>query len=576
MTNVLIHDLPAGSQALSARLERVLRSTTDTRAAEILGRLRIEPRQKPRMVVTGQYSSGKSSLIKALSDGVIDPAIAADIATDEVTDYEWDGAVILVDTPGVQSGLRSHDKLALEAIGTADFVLFVITVNLFDNASRDYLRYLANELQLFGQMILVITQTSKQAAAEGIREKAVQEALGTSTFNLPIAEVDSVYYLRSLDGGARAEILRSHSGMDELRAIINKISEDRGELAQLRQPLHLVRQLCDEAQELFAEEPQAQSALTLLASQRAAITERRHMIEQALILSESKFKSACLVNVRAFVDTATTLPAGDTQADETLTAAETKLVVALDGHAEKFAHEINRLTEMQFDKLSERLLEIGQSNRALQLVRPEKDVELRGPDALENSHASASSDGRVARPVNWLSIADQLKKGQTWWGAGDGLKNASGSVGHNVVKDVGHVFGKKFKPWEALKVADKIGKAAKFGGFAIQIGFAGYEVLKDDRAARSAQIESERQHSAFVTEIMGLAEKIAADAREQLWEMITPPMDAFISDIQATQDEILGASESRGTASRELGLIASEADSLLAGSVGVRRPGERD
>jgi GTPase SAR1 family protein len=576
MTNVLIHDLPSGAQALSARLERVLRSTPDEHAVELLSRLQIEPRQKPRMVVTGQFSSGKSSLIKALSDGAVEPAIDADIATDEVTSYEWDGAVILVDTPGVQSGLRSHDKLALEAIGSADFVLFVITANLFDDASRDYLRYLANELQLFGQMILVITQTGKQAAAEGVREKAVQEALGTATFNLPVAEVDSVYYLRSLDGGARAEMLRSRSGMDELRASINKISEDRGELAQLRQPLHLVRQLCAEAQELFAEEPQAQSALTLLASQRAAVTERRYMIEQALISSESKFKSECLVNVRAFVDTATTLPAGDARADEALAAAEAKLVVALEGHAEKFAHEINRLTEMQFDKLSERLLEIGQSNRALQLIRPEKDVKLRGPDGVESSHASASADAPVAQPVNWLSIADQLKKGQTWWGAGDGLKNASGSVGHSIVKDVGHVFGKKFKPWEALKVANKIGQAAKFGGFAIQIGFAGYEVWKDDREARNAQIDSERQHSAFVTEIMGLADKIAADAREQLWEMINPPMDAFISDIQATQDEILGASASRGTAARELGLIASEADALLAGSVGHDRTEQRD
>ena len=566
MTNILLHDLPSGAQELMARLQRVLQSSSGAHAAELLSRARIDLRQKPRMVLTGQFSSGKSSLIKALTNGTVDPAIDADIATDGVTEYEWDGAVVLVDTPGVQSGYRSHDELAHGAIGNADFILFVVTVNLFDDASRDYLRYLTNDLQLFGQMILVITQTGKQTAAEGVRQRAVQEALGTATFNLPIAEVDSVYYLRSLDGEPRAEMLRARSGLDELRAAINKISEDRGELAQLRQPLHLIRQLCDEAQELFVEEPQVQTALALLASQRGAVTERRYMIERTLISAETEFKSACLVNVKAFVDVATSLPSGDAERAEALAVAEALLVAALERHAEQFAHAINRLTEVQFDKLSERLLEIGESNRAMQLLRPVRDVSLDGPEGLDNAPASTSTSDRTARPINWLSIAEQLKKGQTWWGAGDGLKNASGSAGHNVVKDVGHLFGKKFKPWEALKIADKIGKAAKVGGFAIQAGLAGYEVWKDEREARKAQIESERQHAAFVTEIMGHADKIAANARKQLWDAIDPPMDAFLAEIQAAQDEILGADLVRGAAARELTAIASQADILLAES----------
>ncbi|MFC8797798.1 GTPase [Promicromonospora sp. NPDC057138] len=67
------------------------------------------------MVLTGQYSSGKSSLVKALTDGPVKPMIDADIATDRVTEYPWDRAVVLVDTPRVQPGMRSHDDLALGA-----------------------------------------------------------------------------------------------------------------------------------------------------------------------------------------------------------------------------------------------------------------------------------------------------------------------------------------------------------------------------------------------------------------------------------------------------------------------------
>lgn len=127
------------------------------------------------MVLTGQFSGGKSKLIEALTDGAVVPGSAADITTDKVTEYSWDGAVVLVDTPGVKSGLRTHDDLALVAIGKADFILFVMHSGLFDDPLRDYLRYLANTLRMFGQMIVVITQTGRQGAAEGERGEVVHE-----------------------------------------------------------------------------------------------------------------------------------------------------------------------------------------------------------------------------------------------------------------------------------------------------------------------------------------------------------------------------------------------------------------
>jgi predicted GTPase len=80
------------------RLRSLLEAVSAPGAAEMLQRARIDQREKPRMVLTGQYSSGKSSLIKALTDGTVEPVIDADIATDAVTEYPWDGAVVLVDT----------------------------------------------------------------------------------------------------------------------------------------------------------------------------------------------------------------------------------------------------------------------------------------------------------------------------------------------------------------------------------------------------------------------------------------------------------------------------------------------
>ncbi len=265
-----------------------------------------------------------------------------------------------------------------------------------------------------------------------------------------------------------------------------------------------------------------QSALGLLAAQRSAVSDRRYMIERSLLTAETEFRSACLVDVTAFVDTATSLRTDDAQANEARDAAEARLFLeVLERHAEQLAQAINRLTAMQFDKFVERLSEIGGSNRAQRLLSPPaSDVALETPPGVQTTPSDPSARHQTVRNMDWRRVTDQITKGRQWWGAGDGLKSASGSVGHNLVKDVGHLFGKKFKPWEALKLADRIGKAAKIGGFAIQIGLTGYEVWRGEREARTAQLQDERRHAAFVTEIMGHADKIAADARRQLWQII--------------------------------------------------------
>jgi len=569
VTKVLIHELPGQSERLLARLQALLGEASGSTAAGLLARATSHHAEKPRMVLTGQYSSGKSSLIKALTDGAVEPLIDADVATGEVTEYEWDGAVVLVDTPGVQSGLRSHDELAMDAIGNADFILFVVTVSLFDDASRDFLRRLANGLQLHGQMIVVITQTSKRSAAEGVRHQAVQDALGTATFNLPIVEVDSVDYLRSLQGGSRAEAFRDRSRIDELRAMINQVSAERGELARLRQPLHLIRQLCDDAQELFAPDDTSRAALALLAAQSRAISQRRFMLDQSFGRADADFKRDCLVDVVGFVDTASTLPDDQTQAREMLADAEARLIESLERHATAFAERINRLADSEFDTLSEELLEIGESNRLSLLLRPAGAVSLDTPDRVHSSVSASAAQAGTPIAVDWQKIGDLIKRGQGWWGAGNGLREASGSLGHKLVKDVGHTFGYKFKPWQALKIADKIGKAAKVGGFVISAGTAGYEVWKNEREARAAQIQSERQHSALVTEIMGHADKIASDARRELAAIIDPPLDKLLDEIRVSQDQILNAETTRASAAGELREIATEADRLLSLSEGV-------
>lgn len=562
MTKIWMHELAAEAGPLMERLRSALAQTDSSEARELLTRAHIEEHTQPRMVLTGQFSGGKSTLIEALTDRAVRPPTGADYTTDKVTEYAWSGAVTLVDTPGVKSGVRTHDELAKDAIGNSDFILYVVDVGLFDDASRDYLRHLAHDQRKADQMIVAITKCKKMSAPPGSREDAVRDALGTTTLTLPVVDVDATYYLRSLDGGPHEALLRRESNIDALKNVINRVSESRGQLAQLRRPFQLIRQLCDEAQEFYVADENERVALSVLASQRRAISERRAMIETSFTAAATKFKSDCLTDVTAFVDTATILPQDATEA---LADAEQKLVGALNRHGEAFASQVNILAQRQFDVLADEIGEISESNRAAALLRYSGAVTpgtasqiQRGRDA-GNSVPSASRDR-----AEWLrDVGSWLKEAQTMWGAGGGVKASAGTAGHKIVKDVGHFFGANFEPWQAVKIANVIGKAAKAAGFAITVGMSAYEVLGNERAAHRDQIEAERRHTAFVTEIMGYADQIAADARRQLAEIVDPPMDEFLAHIDGIRDRIVESHEQRDARSYELIIIAREADRLL-------------
>ena len=117
---------------------------------------------KVRIVFAGQYSAGKSSIIKMLTgDDTI--ATGAKITTEETHTYEWNGLEI-VDTPGVHTTLRpDHDEISYKAIASADILVFVVTNELFDAYIADHFRHLAIDKDKAGEMVLVVNKMDRAA-----------------------------------------------------------------------------------------------------------------------------------------------------------------------------------------------------------------------------------------------------------------------------------------------------------------------------------------------------------------------------------------------------------------------------
>ncbi|ONH33239.1 GTPase [Pseudofrankia asymbiotica] len=136
-------------------LRAVMRSleVADVDAAGLADLRGLAADRRPRVAVVGDYSSGKSALIRRLltddgdggdgdegggdGDGgggrlaTAGPASGARVTTSGVTAYEWRG-LLLVDTPGLSSGARAvdgveHDALARAALEEAALVLHLVT-----------------------------------------------------------------------------------------------------------------------------------------------------------------------------------------------------------------------------------------------------------------------------------------------------------------------------------------------------------------------------------------------------------------------------------------------------------------
>lgn len=89
---------------------------------------------RPRLVLVGDYSAGKSSLIKRLlvEAGTRVPPeliIGAGPTTSRVEEYEWRG-MLLIDTPGAQGANPEHGLIAQAAVHDAAGVLYLFNPQL--------------------------------------------------------------------------------------------------------------------------------------------------------------------------------------------------------------------------------------------------------------------------------------------------------------------------------------------------------------------------------------------------------------------------------------------------------------
>ena len=201
---------------------------------------------KIKLVFVGQYSAGKSSIIKMLTGE--DVAIGAAITTQDSTPYEWNGLEI-VDTPGIETELRpDHDEITYEQINHAALLIFVITNEGFSQRMGDHFRELAINQKRAANMVLVVNKMDRTALGNvPEQQQVIYEDLKKVTTphdpkDLFVSFVDTASYFKAMQetDERRKNRRLERSGHDVFVANLNRFVAQKGVLQKINLPLNTI------------------------------------------------------------------------------------------------------------------------------------------------------------------------------------------------------------------------------------------------------------------------------------------------------------------------------------------------
>ena len=204
------------------------------------------------LAVAGAYSSGKSSMLKALT-GRDDIATGAGITTEQTRVFDWNG-VEVVDTPGIHTQLRpDHDLRSYEAISRADLLVFVITNELFDSHIGAHFRKLAIDRGKGHEMILVINKMGRAGNTSQTREVITEDLrrplapFSPEELRITFTDALSALEVEQESDPKIAEMLRREANIGELVRNLNDLVVEKGLYARQSTVLYAIDQVMQDA-----------------------------------------------------------------------------------------------------------------------------------------------------------------------------------------------------------------------------------------------------------------------------------------------------------------------------------------
>lgn len=421
----------------------------------------ITKEDKISVAFVGQYSSGKSTIIKALT-GEKNILIDADIATGEVTPYEWGGAFLLVDTPGLKTGEKEeHDKMTQEAIERSDLLVYCITSDLFSDITREDFKRLAEQYRT--KLFLVINKMNAETGDyDDLVENYSDSINKTLSPQYSIIEfhhffVDAKDYLQGITDNDQDYIDDSH--FDLFIKKLNDFIELKGLRGKLLTPVIVLLNSIDNTLiEIETDEH---------------IKEGKRLIKKICDTIEEKKRAFIKTSNEDIQRTANKfIHKGDDVAmhlgDKGYEFNEKAFQEFSDPLQAELLSNIQKYFEQYAEEVDDEVQKVMNSEMAQHFFKEQKrrfDKEYKGSNG--SSERLADIDKGVTQAASFATSKINVwlgKVANVSEGGKISIWTVNGSDLHKIVKNVGHKFGYKFKPFQALKITEKIAKISTWIG----------------------------------------------------------------------------------------------------------------
>ena len=505
MSTLFAQRLIDEGQRLVVDARSVLAASNDLHLRELALRLPDTDDTPLKVVATGAYNAGKSTLLKALTGD--DIYIDADVATQRTTEYPWRG-LLLIDTPGVKAGVENlHDEIAERAVRDADLVVFVLTLAFFDDETVQHFRHVLVELHKMPQTLVILNKNSQRAVSDEICRAELIRALDQAgSCPAEFVRCDAQDYLIALeerDPAERDELIAS-SRIRLVEEAIDRLSKTEGPAGQLLKPFEAVLATVGDARPRLAPTDDERSMRELLGVRRRVLAESRVRLRER--------SEAVLAKVsREIVSEGEALIASVQDG-----VPRTENVDRFDDRCRDVAESLQPMMQTVFENESDHLEAEARALTGMpQVERLEAGLEGFGGTAA----ARGAGPARDAPSVFASFLGEELQRGVKQWLQGAVKEGARpGSPSHSLIYKGGKALGVKFKPWQAVRWAKRLNAAA-------QVGFVFFDAYQQVRGADAEEAKEQQAVRALRAAVLDVATALTDQARAEL--------DPIIADFYA-------------------------------------------
>lgn len=420
----------------------------------------IKREEKISLAFVGQYSAGKSTIIKALT-GNNSILIDSDIATSEVKPYNW-GNVVIIDTPGLNTNEhKEHDDLTMEAIKKADLLIYCITSDLFREVTRDDFKKLAKLYK--AKLFLVINKMNKESGEyEELVENYKDSINKTLAPEYSLADFhnfffDAADYIEGIDDDDDECIEDSHFG--DFIISLNKFIELKGLIGKMLTPLTILQESVENASIAIEDDEHIKEGKQLLQKICKAIDHKKRSYVKVCANEIQKISNKY---VQKGYEISMQLgnkdfSFNDKDFQDFSEPLQEKLCNIVTDYFEKYAQEVDNEVQNVVDSEQARHFFTEEKKRLEENIKGKNNSsEIFSTIEDGIGKVTVNAAPRISSVFARIANVQDGKEVTIWTVRGSDL--------HNIVKDVGHKLGYKFKPFEALKISKKIANLSRWLG----------------------------------------------------------------------------------------------------------------